>query len=96
MKKVTLTYERETANTVWYALSNEPKSDDFNAYRSYVENEVSSVETSLQTSNSVTVDLYFAEDKYPQFETLYESIQSEIGAYNTTNNIVITKTVTDV
>ena len=96
MKKVTLTYTREDPSTSWYALSEETKSADFQAYRAFVDQNVDTLETGYNSETQVSVDMYFTEENYPQFETLFSAIQPEVDAYNANNNISVTKTVTDV
>lgn len=96
MKKVTLNYVRQNENTQWYAMAADQKSQDFLTYKQFIETEIENIEISLHNKNEVTVDLYFTEEKYPQFETLHATVQTELNAYNSANNITITKTVTDV
>lgn len=96
MKKVTLEYNREDSTTQWYALSNSTKSADFLTYRNFLETNMENMETHFHSQTNVTVDMFFSEEHYSQFETLYATVQPELNAYNSANGITISKSVSDI
>ena len=96
MKKVSFIYDTRNSTAPIYKNSSVEKSQSFNDYVSFLENNSLNTEIAISTDGLLSVDVYFTDEKYTEYLTIYSSISEEIETYNTESNIILTSTVTDV
>lgn len=96
MKKVSFIYDTRNSTAPIYKNSSVEKSQIYYDYVSFLENNSLNTEIAISTDGLLSVDVYFTDEKYAEYLSVYATVSEEIETYNTESNIILTSTVTDV